>query len=197
MVLDFYFFFLKFLNLFFSVQSAPEQHQFMLEVEKRFKNKHMDFDIVDGKTVSPAFQFANIVYGKTINDQYGHNAVKGLLENPKHKSMLEKYGIYEMQTQRKAIVPAMTFLGLKELLNHLKGPFADNYRAYCIDITTRYEAGDKSMHNGLDANAASSNILNQMARDALPHLAAAAGPSIAAPPEQVLERACLLLLYLR
>ncbi len=158
----------------------------------------MDFEIKpDGKTVSPAFQFANIVYGKPINDQYGHNAVKGILENPKHKSTLEKYGIYETRTQRNAIVPAMTFLGLKELLNHLKGPFADSYRAYCIDITTRYEAGDDSMKADLDANKASSNILNQMARDALPHLAASAGASIAPPLEQVLERACLLLLHLR
>ena len=162
----------------------------MLEVEKRFKNEHMDLDIAfDGKTVSPAFQFANIVYGKPINDQYGHNAVKGILENPKHRSTLEKYGLYEITTQRKAIVHAMTFLGLKELLNHLKGPFADNYRAYCIDITTRVEAGDSSMKDVIDANAASSNILNQMARDALAHERAAGGPSIAAPPDQVLARA--------
>ncbi len=168
------------------MQSAPVQHQFMLEVEKSFENEHMDFEIKpDGKTVYLSFQFANIVYGKPINDKYGHGAVNGILENPKHKSTLEKYGIYHMTTQRKAIVPAMTFLGLKELLNHLKGPLADNYRAYCIDITTRVEAGDSSMKHVIDANAVSSNMLNQMARDALPHLAASVRPSLAAPPELV------------
>jgi hypothetical protein len=185
MVLNY--FFLEIPKFIFFVQSAPVQHPFMLELDNHFKNKYMDFEIKpDGKTVFLAFQFANIVNDKHINDPYGHGAVNGILEKPKHKSTLEKYGIYQMKTQRKAIVPAMTFLGLKELLNHLKGPLADNYRAYCIEITTRVEAGDSSMKDVIDANAASSNILNQMARDALPHLAASGGVSIAAPPDQVL-----------
>jgi hypothetical protein len=137
--------------------------------------------------VSPAFQFANIVYGKPINDQYGHKAVNAILEDPKYKSTFEKYGIYETRTQRKAIVPALTFHGLKELLNHLKGPFADKYRAYCIDITTRVEAGDSSMKDVIDANAASSNVLNQMARDALAQECASGGVSIAESPMQVVD----------
>ena len=179
------FFFLKFI---FFVQSAPVQHPFMLELENHFKNIYMDFEIKpDGKTVSPAFQFANIVYGRPINDPYGYKAVNAILENPKHKSTFEKYGIYEMQTQRKAIVHAMTYPGFKELLNHLKGPFADKYRAYCIEITTRVEAGDKLMHNVIDTNAASSNVLNQMARDALAQERASAGASIAESPMQVLD----------
>jgi hypothetical protein len=119
-----------------------------------------------------------------------------VLDNPNHKSALEKYGIYDIRTQRGSVAPAMTFLGLKELLSKLPGEFADNYRAYCIEITTRVEAGDASIHNVIDTNAVSSNILNKMARDALPHLADSGGASIAAPPEQVLERACLLLLHL-
>ena len=178
------------------MQSTPVQHPFMLELENHFKNKYMDFEIKpDGNTVYPAFQFANIVNDRPINDQYGHKAVNAILDKPKHKSTLEKYGIYKMTTQCKAIVPAMTFLGLKELLNHLKGPLADSYRAYCIDITTRVEGGDSSMKDVIDANAASSNILNKMARDAVAQERASGG--IAAPPEQVLERACLLLMYLR
>ena len=162
------------------------QHPVIREVEILFKNKHMDCEIVDGKTVSPAFQFVNIIHGKPTNDAYGHYTVQRILNKPNNQSQLEKYGIYKMKTQRGSVVPAMTFLGLKELLSKLPGEFADKYRAYCIEITTRVEAGDKSMHNVLDANEASSNMLNQMARDALAQEAASAGPSIAAPADQVL-----------
>ena len=159
----------------------------MLQVEKLFEKEHMDLvTAFDGNMVSPAFQFANIVYGKPKNDPYGHKAVNGILENPKHKSMFEKYGIYEIQTQRKAIVYALTYPGLKELLNYLKGPLADDYRAYCNDITTRYEAGDDDHIKNAIANKASSNIINQMARDAVAQQKASAGQSIAPPPEQVL-----------
>ena len=169
------------------------QHPVIHEVEILFKNKHMDCEIVDGKTVSPAFQFANIVYGKPKNDAHGHVTVQRVLDKPNNQSQLEKYGIYKMKTQRGSVVPAMTFLGLKELLSKLPGEFADKYRAYCIEITTRVEAGDKLMHNVIDANAASSNVLNQMARQAIAEEAVSAGPSIAAPAEQVLALRVLLL----
>jgi hypothetical protein len=43
------------------------------------------------------------------------------------------------------------------------------------------------MHNDLDANAASSNMLNQMARDALAQDRASGGASIAESPMQVLD----------
>jgi hypothetical protein len=170
----------------------------MLEMEAIFAGKKMRMDTApDGKKFFSMFEFANIVNGKVITDKYGSTTVQRVLDNPNHKSALEKYGIYDIRTERGSFAPAMTFLGLKELLSKLPGEFADNYRAYCIEITTRVEAGDASMHNVIDTNAVSSNILNQMARDALPHLAASGGASIAAPPEQVLERACLLLLHLR
>jgi hypothetical protein len=90
----------------------------------------------------------------------------------------------------------MTILGLKGLLSKLNGEIANNYTNYCTETTTRVEAGDSSMKQVIDTNAASSSIYNAMARDALPHLAASGGASIAAPPEQVIERAYLLLLYL-
>jgi hypothetical protein len=168
------------------MQSAPVQHPFQLDVENLFKNKYMDFEIKpDGKTVSPGFQFVNIVCGKPINDTYGRTVVNTTVENPKHKSTFEKYGIYKFTTKRNVIVHAFTYPGLKELLYHLKCPFADNYRAYCIDTTTRVEAGDSSMKDVIDANAASSNVLNQMVRDALPHLAASAGPRLPALPDLV------------
>jgi hypothetical protein len=178
------------------VQSAPVQHPFMLKLENLFKNKSMDYTTaLDGNTILPMFQFANIVYGRNINDSYGHLLVKRTLDKAKHKSALEKYGIYEMQTQRKATVPALTFIGMKEFLCKLKGDFADGFRAYEHDISTLVEASDPLINNFMEANTASSNVLNQMARDAVAQERASGGASIAAPPEQVLERACLLLLH--
>ena len=91
----------------------------------------------------------------------------------------------------------MTFFGLKAFLSKLPGTAAKKYMVYCIEMTTRIEAGDSSMKDVIDANAASSNMLNQMARDAVAQERASGGAGIAAPPEQVLERACLLLLHLR
>jgi hypothetical protein len=81
----------------------------------------------------------------------------------------------------------MTFFGLKEFLSKLKCDFADRYRAYEHYISTLVEAGDSSMHNVIDTNAASSNVLNQMARDALAQERASAGASIAESPMQVLD----------
>ena len=180
------------------MQSAPLQHPFMPEMENKFKNKAMQTKIAsDGKTIAAMFQFANIVHGHPINDSNGHGIVKRYLANPLHKYTLEKYGIYEITTQLKAIVPAMTFIGLKEFLSKLKCDFADRYRAYEHDISTLVEASDPLINNFMQANAASSNVLNQMARDAVEQERASGGAGIAAPPEQVLERACLLLLHLR
>ncbi len=160
----------------------------MQEMENMFKNKTMNTKIAhDGKTIVAMFQFANIVHGHPINDPNGHGIVKRYLDNPLHKYTLEKYGIYEITTQRKAIVPAMTFFGLKEFLSKLKCDFADRYRAYEHYISTLVEAGDSSMHNVIDTNAASSNVLNQMARDALAQERASAGASIAESPIQVLD----------
>jgi hypothetical protein len=158
----------------------------MLEVENRFKNKSMDWKIVDGKNVSPMFQFANIVHGKPSNDPYGYKVVQRVFDKPQHKSALEKYGIYEIQTQRGAFVPAMDVIGLKEFLSMLSGDFADRHREYEHYISTLVEASDPSINNIMKANAASSNMLNQMSRDYVAHERASAGPSIAAPSDQVL-----------
>ena len=169
------------------MQSAPVQHPFMVELENLFKNKSMDNAIVDGKTISPMFQFANIVHGKPINDKHGHKMTERVLNNTKHKSVLEKYVIYEMKTQRGAIVSALTCYGLKEFLSMLSGDFADGYRAYEHYLSTLIEGSDRdTINNLMDANEASSNILNRMARDAVAQEKAAAGASIAPPPEQVL-----------
>jgi hypothetical protein len=176
------------------VQSAPVQHPFMLELENLFNNKTMDCGTrFDGKTISPMFQFANVVNDKPINDKHGHGMVKRMLDNPIHKFALDKYGIHEIRTQRGAIVPAMTFLGMKEFLSKLKCDFADRFRAYEHYLTTLVEASDPLINRLMEANAASSSVYLAQARNSVAQEAASAGPSIAPPPEQVLaEGTCCL-----
>ena len=165
---------------------SPVQHSFVREVEEIFAGNRMGGDIAsDGKHVFSMFQFTNIVNEKTINDPYGQRTVARLLQDgAPHKAFLESLGIYKMRNTRGSDTPGMTFIGLKGLLSKLPGKVADKYTAYCTEITTRVEAGDSSMHNVIDDNAASSNMYNAMARDALAHERAAGG--IAAPPDQVL-----------
>ena len=163
------------------------QHSFVVEVEKILKRTDIRTEIINDKKVSSMSEFINAANEKDINDQYGKNMVVTMLsDRSPHKAFLERLGIYYMKNRRGPRTPAMTFSGLKGLLSKLTGEIADKYTNYCTETTTRVEAGDKSMHNVIDANAASLNMLNLMARQAIAEEAASAGPSIAAPPDQVL-----------
>ena len=128
----------------------------------------------DGKKVMSMSEFVNIMKNKDKNDKYGKDMVSKLLKDDSpHKAYLESLGIYKLKNARGPATPAMTFLGLKGLLSKLNFNIADEYTNYCSKTTTRVEAGDSSMKQVIDANAASSSIYNAMARDALPHLAEA------------------------
>ena len=160
-------------------------HPFLLEVENLFKNKTMDSGIYDGKTVFPLYQFANIVHKRDMYHSTGHATVQRVLDKPHYKSALEKYGIYDFTTKRKAIVPAMTLPGLKEFMSTMSGDLADKQRAYNILISTLVEASDPSISRLMEANTASSSVYLAQARDAVAQERASAGPSLAAPPEVV------------
>jgi hypothetical protein len=170
------------------VQSAPVQHPFIDEVETIITRNDIRGEIShDGKKVMSMFEFVNIMNDKDKNDLYGKDMVTRLLKDDSpHKAYLESLGIYKMRNARGRATPAMTFLGLKGLLSKLTGKVAEKYTNYCTETTTRVEAGVSNMKKVIDANAASSNIYNAMARDALPHLASSGYASIAAPSDQVL-----------
>jgi hypothetical protein len=142
----------------------------------------------DKKKIFALSQFINIVCGYDTDNKYGKQKVSEILadNDTYHKTLLEKYGIYHMKNRHGPATIAMTYLGLKAILSKLKGKLAAKFTQYCIEKTTEAEA-----------SSSSSNMLNQMARDAVAQERASGGASIAAPPEQVLERACLLLLHLR
>jgi len=184
------------------VQSAPVHHPFQMEMENIFNNKTIENQIsYDGKRAFALYQFANIVRKRDMYHSSGHQDVKTVLQKQRNKSEFDKYGSYTVTTQRKAIVTAATFMGLRVFLSMMNGDFADRFRAYEHYLSMLVEAADptskKLINNLMEANAASKNIINEMARDVIEQERASAGASIAAPPEQVLERACLLLLYLR
>ena len=181
------------------MQTAPVHHRFIDKVEAIITRNPIRCEIAhDGNKVLSMSEFVNIMNDKDKNDLYGKDMVTRLLnDDSPHKAYLESLGIYKMRNARGRATPAMTFLGLKGLLSKLTGEVANNYTNYCTETTTRVEAGDSRMKQVIDANAASSSMYNAMARDALAQERASAGAGIAAPPEQVLERACLLLLCLR
>jgi len=127
------------------------------------------------------------MYERNKYEKFGKETVSKILNNDSpHKAYLENLGIYKLKNAHGPATPAMTFLGLKGLLSKLNCNVADEYTNYCSETTTRVEAGDSNMKRVIDANAASSNVYNAMARDAVAQERASGGASIAAPPEQVL-----------
>ena len=98
----------------------------------------------------------------------------------------------------KGFTPVMTILGLQAMVNRLPdNQFAADYRDLADKTLALWIAGDKTHIDSAIANAASSAPIQQLYRKDIAQQRASAGTSIAAPPEQVLERACLLLLHLR
>ena len=154
-------------------------------------------EIFDGQQVHAMFEVINIVDGYDVNDPHGKEKASKLLKNTDYKTEFEDHGIYEMKNRYGPATNALNVNGMKALMQYLTSPFAMKFKKHHIHQGTRVDAGDPSLHSVLYANAVSSNMYNVMARHQLPHQGASAGPSIAAPPEQVLERACLLLLQLR
>jgi len=169
------------------------EHDFIRDVNTMIKQNQIRIGIApDGNLIASMADFVNALTGRQLGDKYGTNVIGKLVKDESDdKTILKNFGLYENEISVGGgkFAHATTFKGLKGLLclNALKGvPLAQGYIQYAADVTTLYEAANPSP-----------NIYNEMARDAVAHERASGGPSIAAPPEQVLERACWLLLHLR
>jgi hypothetical protein len=162
-----------------------EQH-FNLEIQSLFEGHTMRREIVDGQLWHAMFEVINIVDGFDINDKHGKQKTLKLLKKTDCKNELEDHGIYEMKNRYGPATNALNMNGMKALMQYLTSPFAMKFKKHHIHQGTRVDAGDPSLHSVLYANAASSNMYNVMARHQLPHQGASAGPSIAAPSDQVL-----------
>ena len=139
----------------------------------------------DSQVVYAMFEVINVVDNFDIGDQHGKEKTSRLLKNIDSKTELEEYGIYYMKNRYGPATPALNLNGIKALMQYSTTPFAMKFKKHYIHQGTRVDAGDKSMHDVLYANAASSNRYNAMARHQLPHQGASVGPSLAAPPEVV------------
>ncbi len=171
-----------FFKFIFFCEYTSDEQTIDLEVDAIFTRNNMRCETgPDGLPMFPIFQFINAVELYPIDDQYGKTKTTEILHD--HRAELKDYGIHDMKNQHGRPSPAMNYNGLKAILNYLTGEFATRYKKHSIKTTTRFEAGDKSMHNDLDANAASSNMLNQMARDVIALEVASGGARIAPPLE--------------
>ena len=102
------------------------------------------------------------------------------------------------ETGGPGFTPVMTILGLQAMVNRLPdNEFAADYRDLADKTLGLLAIGDDNLIKNAIANKASSTPIQELLRKNIAQERAAGGASIAAPPEQVLERACLLLLYLR
>ena len=190
--------FMKRHSYFFFLQTAPVQQNFDLEIQTLFEGHNMRIEKMHDDQIAYAmFEVINLVDCKDINDKHGKEKTSKLLDNKDVETELKDHGLYKMKNARGAATHALNMNGMKALIQYLTSPFAMKFKKHYIEQGTRVDAGDQSIKDLVDANAASSNIFNQAARHQIRYQAASAGPSIAAPPDQVLERACLLFLYLR
>ncbi len=139
----------------------------------------------DGQQVHAMFEVINIVDGFDVDDKHGKDKTLKLLKNTDSKTELEDHGIYDMKNRYGASTHALNMNGMKALMQYLTSPFAMKFKKHYIHQGTRVDAGDKSLHGVLYANAASSNMYNVMARNQLPHQYSSAGQSLTTPPQLV------------
>jgi hypothetical protein len=154
---------------------------------------------IDGRIVFSIIEYITKTYGKDDDGAYARMTFSKLKSKPKYKELEEYVVSAKLGGKKKSMTPSTCVIGLQVLLGILDNDneVAVEYRKLARTTVTRVGAGDPSLKDVIDANAASSAPNAQLLREALVHERAAGGASIAAPPEQVLERACLLLLYLR
>jgi hypothetical protein len=149
---------------------------------------------ISGRTVFSIIEYITKRYKKK-DSGYAYNVFSRLKTKSKYKE-LEEYVVHaKLGGKNKCMTPCTCVIGLQVLLGILEDDVGAEYRKLARTTVTRVGAGDKTLKDVIDANAAPSAPNAELLREALAHERASAGPSIAAPPEQVLERACLLLLH--
>lgn len=84
------------------------------------------------------------------------------------KNDLEEYiRTFKFSGQGQLPQSVISFKGALKLVMFLGGKKASKYRSDMFSVLERYYAGDESLKEGIDANARSDGILQQMARESL------------------------------
>ena len=132
---------------------------------------------ISDSQVFSVFDVMNLVY-PTMSDSWKNKKWKTLTENSEFKDELEfteeylKYQdedvtSYNTKKRRFRKTPVMTIQGLQRLLVILGGKHAGEFRTIVLGVFTRYMAGDRSMIEEIQANAASTAPIHQAYRQAL------------------------------
>ena len=127
--------------------------------------------------VFSVFDVMNLVY-PTMSASWKNKKWKTLTEKSEYKDELEfteeylKYhdeDVTSNNTKKRRFVntPVMTIQGLQRLLVILGGKHAGEFRTIVLGVFTRYMAGDRSMIEEIQANAASDAPVHQAYRQAL------------------------------
>jgi hypothetical protein len=153
--------------------------------------------ISDGRIIFSIIEYITKRYKKKDDGAFARQTVFRLKKSTKYKELEEYVVNAKLGGSKKSMTPCTCVIGLQVLLGILEDDVGAEYRKLARTTVTRVGAGDKTLKDVIDANAAPSAPNAELLREALAHERASAGASIAAPPEQVLERACLLLLHLR
>ena len=141
----------------------------------------------DGIQRFSVYDFISIIARKSDDGAYARKTFGNLIkEGNEYREELSRY-VYSFKFpglgQRET--PTMTIRGLARLLQILGGKVAAEFRKEVEEIFTRYTAGDMSMVEEIEANAASDAPLNSVFREALVQEPIQAGIPDAPPPTAI------------
>ena len=140
----------------------------------------------DGRNVFSIIEYITKRYNKNDDGAYARNALKRLKAKPKYKELEEYVVDAKLGGSKKSMTPCTCVIGFQVLLGILDDEVGVEYRKFARTTVTRVGAGDPTLKDVIDANAASSAPNAQLLRQALAQERAAGGASIAAPAEEVL-----------
>ena len=142
--------------------------------------------ISDGRTVFSIIEYITKRYKKK-DGMYANNIFSRLKKSIKYKELEEYVVDAKLGGSKKSMTPCTCVTGLQVLLGILDDEVGAEYRKLARTTVTRVGAGDPTLKDVIDANAASSAPNAQLLREALAHERAAGGASIAESPMQVLN----------
>lgn len=126
--------------------------------------------------------FINRVCNKEVNDVYGKTTFQRIKENPEFKDEVDTLCIYyKFPGRGQKPTPCMTIRGLQRLLMILGGKVAAEFREIVEGTFSRVMAGDQSLIEVINANAASDAPIHSAYRSAI----------VAEPVVPVLDDLCL------
>ena len=123
----------------------------------------------DGMQVFSVYDFITVACAKTDKGVYARKCFGRLTtDGSEHQNeIVSLCHNLHFPGQRGAQTPAMTIRGLQRLLMILGGKVAAEFRALVEGVFTRVMAGDQSLIEVINANAASNAPINQVYREAL------------------------------